>query len=263
MPAGDGWLEPAILANMLEHWKADVEFVLDKQVPPIVTAAVELDQNSLVEWGVILQLEVADSVENYHPEIHEQIQLEASFQDIPLKTGETKIQAKIVIREKRDEKLTGNQCEMSGIVSIEDIKRDRNLTDSPATDNADATMTEGSSVQAAQSDTVSSGKDSFNVTFIASRTLEGEVIVTRPEASFSADERSEGRIGRCTTVWNDDSITTTDFAATLPDVHGEWTTAALIYQASSSDESIGMRPSLTGDLRMLGRQLYILGTNRA
>jgi hypothetical protein len=248
---------------MMDYWKADVEAVLNKQVPPIVMAAVELDQDSLIDWGVKLQLEVADSVENYHPEIHEQIQLEASFHDIPLKTGETKIQAKIVIREKRDEKLTGNQCEMSGIVSIEDIKRDRNLTDSPATHNADATMTEGSSVQAAQSDTVSSGSDSFTVTFVASRTSEGEVIVTRPEASFSTDGRSEGRTGRCTTVWKDDSIATTDFAATLPDAHGDWTTAALIYQDSPSDGSIGMRPSLTGDLRMLSKQLYILRKDRA
>lgn len=124
-------------------------------------------------------------------------------------------------------------------------------------------MIEGSSTQEAPSDMISSGSNSFNVTFVASRTSEGEVIVTRPEASFSADGGSEGRTGRCTTVWKDDLIATTDFAATLPDVHGDWTTAALIYQASSSEESIGMRPSLTGDLRLLGRQLYILGTDRA
>lgn len=119
MPAGEGLLGPAVWAKMMDYWKADVEAVLNRQVPPIVTAAVELSQDYLIDWGVKLRLEVANSVDNYHPEVQEQIQLEASFQDLTLKTGETKIQVKIVIREKRDEKLTGNQFEMSGIVTIE------------------------------------------------------------------------------------------------------------------------------------------------
>jgi hypothetical protein len=97
MLAGEGLLGPAVWAKMMDYWKADVEAVLNKQVPSIVTAAVELDQNSLIEWGLKLQLEVADSMENYHPEFQDQIQLEASFQDLPLKTGETKIRVKIVI----------------------------------------------------------------------------------------------------------------------------------------------------------------------
>lgn len=152
---------------------------------------------------------------------------------------------------------------MIGIVTIAQTKRDQSLKDPPATQNADATMIEGSSVQKAPSDMISSGNNSFDVTFVASRTSEGEVIVTRPEASFSADGRSEGRTGRCTTVWKDDSTATMDFAATLPDAHGDWTTAALIYQDPPSDRSIGMRPSLTGNLRMLSRQLYILRKDRA